>query len=303
MQKVITISGIQCRVVCPRHRRAISRLDDIHLSDRDPVARTLENAPVSPGNVDRFIDAHAAQRLRDKMDPNAQVPNFTCRIQPLFQEKIALDGLQPPQLATTSFDYSPFDVNNMPGMRRKHGTAGGAVANASCRPSRSSPRPPWTRSHPPAASQRGLPANPGSGQRCAACRRGIHDSMEHIFTPNGKLRLVPQARSTAAALAGGVSDPGNHGLSIRNDQRDWSKDEADRDSQRRRFARLSRRRQQKCRSGVSVCPRQTPQDHRSSGFPDRDCRRGLERPRSSFCPASTNPPNPVRIRRIKMAGR
>jgi hypothetical protein len=81
----------------------------------DPVARTLESVQVSPGSVDSFIDGHAAQRLRDKMDPNAPVPSFDVpEFKPLFQAKIALDGLQPPQLATTYFDYSPFDVTTTP---------------------------------------------------------------------------------------------------------------------------------------------------------------------------------------------
>jgi hypothetical protein len=43
----------------------------------DPVSRTLEGHAVSPADVDKVIDAGAAQHLRDKFDPNATLPNFT----------------------------------------------------------------------------------------------------------------------------------------------------------------------------------------------------------------------------------
>jgi hypothetical protein len=129
----------------------------------DPVARTLESVQVSPGNVDSFIDGHAAQRLRDKMDPNAEVPSFDVpEFKPLFQEKIALDGLQPPQLATTYFDYSPFDVTTTP---ERLGNSGPPVVQL---PTVPAPQPLLAAAAldtiPPPAAANGAPANPGNGK-------------------------------------------------------------------------------------------------------------------------------------------
>jgi len=89
----------------------------------DPVARKLEGIDVNPGTVDSIIDQHAAERLREKMDPNnATVPNFSVPdFTQSFQQKIGLDGLQPPQLAGLDFDYAPFDVSAMPGSTENAG--------------------------------------------------------------------------------------------------------------------------------------------------------------------------------------
>jgi hypothetical protein len=129
----------------------------------DPVAVTLENTQVSPGNVDSFIDTHAAQRLRDKMDPNAPVPSFDVpEFKPLFQEKIALDGLLPPQLATVDFDYSPFDVTTTP---TRAGNMGPPVVQL---PTLPVAQPLLAAAAldtiPPPAPANGAAANPGNGK-------------------------------------------------------------------------------------------------------------------------------------------
>jgi len=88
----------------------------------DPVSRTLENNPVNPSNVDSFIDGHAAERLRDKLDPNTPVPDFKVEdFTQSIQAKISLDPLEPPQLASTDCDYSPFDVSTIMITERNQG--------------------------------------------------------------------------------------------------------------------------------------------------------------------------------------
>ena len=42
----------------------------------DPVSKQLEGHPVSVGNVDKFVDENAAQRLREKMNPDVEPPKF-----------------------------------------------------------------------------------------------------------------------------------------------------------------------------------------------------------------------------------
>jgi len=93
----------------------------------DPVSGTLDNNPVNPSNVDSFIDGHAAEKLRNKMDPNTPVPDFKVEdFTQSIQAKISLDPLEPPQLASTDWDYAPFPSRNR-----------------FCRPPR------WTRCRPP----------------------------------------------------------------------------------------------------------------------------------------------------------
>src|SRR5580704_12761830 len=71
----------------------------------DPVSKTLEGTEVSPGNVDAFIDSHAAQRLRDAMNPDVEPPKFEVKDFNLaLQSSINLDQLNAPQLATSYFD-------------------------------------------------------------------------------------------------------------------------------------------------------------------------------------------------------
>jgi len=88
----------------------------------DPVAVKLDNTEVSPANIDTYIDTHAAQRLREKFDPNATPPNFT--VEPFvdaIKSKITLDPTQPTELAGTAFDYAPFDASNVTGPAQKMG--------------------------------------------------------------------------------------------------------------------------------------------------------------------------------------
>lgn len=88
----------------------------------DPVSRPLENSQVNPSDVDSFIDAHAAQRLRDKMDPNTPVPDFHVPDYTLtIRDKIAGQDIQTPELATTYWDYAPFDVSSIENAPRNQG--------------------------------------------------------------------------------------------------------------------------------------------------------------------------------------
>jgi hypothetical protein len=86
----------------------------------DPVSVPLEGQQVNPANVDNFIDTHAAQRLRDKMDPNVQVPSFT--VQPFgqdFNRRLALNDEKPTELATSIFAYQPFEPTGSLGQNAK----------------------------------------------------------------------------------------------------------------------------------------------------------------------------------------
>jgi hypothetical protein len=86
----------------------------------DPTGKQLEGHPVSVGNVDRFIDENAAQRLREKMNPDVEVPKFDVKDFGLtFQNSINLEEVNPPQLAVADFDYSPFDSTMIQGTIRE----------------------------------------------------------------------------------------------------------------------------------------------------------------------------------------
>src|SRR5579872_1668653 len=88
----------------------------------DPVSKTLENTPVGPANVDAFIDSHAAQRLREKMDPNATPPSFQVDdFTKAIELKIGLDNVQPPQFANANFDYAPYDASVTNGLSPRMG--------------------------------------------------------------------------------------------------------------------------------------------------------------------------------------
>jgi hypothetical protein len=78
----------------------------------DPVSRPLDGQTVNPANVDEFIDAHAAEALRQKMRPDQTVPSFT--VQDFGQNLgkwINLEPENPQQLASADFDFAPFDTN------------------------------------------------------------------------------------------------------------------------------------------------------------------------------------------------
>jgi hypothetical protein len=86
----------------------------------DPVSVPLEGQQVNPATIDNVIDAHAAQRLRDKMDPNVQVPSFT--VEPFgedFNRRLALDDEKPAELATSVFAYQPFEPTGTLGQNAK----------------------------------------------------------------------------------------------------------------------------------------------------------------------------------------
>jgi hypothetical protein len=83
----------------------------------DPTSKQLEGHPVSVGNVDRFIDENAAQRLREKMNPDVEPPKFEVKdFSEALSASINLSNTEPTQLATVDFDYSPFDSTSMPGI-------------------------------------------------------------------------------------------------------------------------------------------------------------------------------------------
>jgi hypothetical protein len=88
----------------------------------DPAQVVVENTPVGPASIDKFIADHSLQKLHSIMDPNAPIPDMRVGDYPgALKTKIALEPLQAPQLAAGSFDYEPFDVTNMPGVTTKMG--------------------------------------------------------------------------------------------------------------------------------------------------------------------------------------
>jgi hypothetical protein len=87
----------------------------------NPISQKLEGQSVDPGSVDQFIADHAAKRLQDKM-ADVQVPSFNVEDFTLaLDQKLALDGTKPMELASGDFDYSPFDIGNLPGAISKLG--------------------------------------------------------------------------------------------------------------------------------------------------------------------------------------
>lgn len=87
----------------------------------DPISRPLEGHSVGPATVDQFIADNAAKRLQDKMG-DVQVPSFTVEDFTLaLDQKLSLDGEKPTELASEVFDYSPFDIANLPGAPNKLG--------------------------------------------------------------------------------------------------------------------------------------------------------------------------------------
>jgi len=86
----------------------------------DPVSVPLEGQQVNPATIDNFIDTHAAQRLRDKMDPNVQVPSFAVEPFPEdFNRRLALNDEKPPELASGYFSNQPFELTGAPGQNTK----------------------------------------------------------------------------------------------------------------------------------------------------------------------------------------
>jgi len=86
----------------------------------DPVSVSLGGQQVNPATIDNFIDTHAAQVLRDKFDPNVQVPSFA--VQPFgddFNRRLALNDEKPMELATGVFAYQPFEPTGTLGQNAK----------------------------------------------------------------------------------------------------------------------------------------------------------------------------------------
>jgi hypothetical protein len=88
----------------------------------DPTAKQLEGHTVGVGSVDKFIDENAAQRLREKMNPDVEPPKFEVKpFNEAFLAAINMDNVAPTQLADADFDYSPFDSATMPGINPAKG--------------------------------------------------------------------------------------------------------------------------------------------------------------------------------------
>jgi hypothetical protein len=135
--------------------------------------------------VDSFIDAHAAQRLRDKMDPNApgagsfDVPDSRCP----FRRKSLSTACNRRNWRPLISITLPLTSAPRPNGLAKSGSAGGAVADASG-PTASSDRGRFGHDPTPSAMPMGAGsgAKPGNGKDVRLVVAAFHDSMDDLYT-------------------------------------------------------------------------------------------------------------------------